>query len=173
MAVFESKKLSNDNIEYNQWYNEWRSSSRIWCTPRGTFFFNYLLFVQWSCHLMSCHVHSCFINKTIKSIYGTFFTLRLFNQQPIILSIHSTTPRWDKTRSFGDILTFTFPRAQEWVSKRENEWVERSRQAKRAVRGQRMSERCERTRRETSTYVPILGCSGPWCHVRSSASTLT
>ena len=75
---------------------------------------------------------------------------------------------WSKTEKNTEkiaIQSLTFPRVREWakwVSKRANEWVQRSARAKRVVRSKRTSERCERTSEWTSewpsTYVSLLVC---------------
>ena len=62
------------------------------------------------------------------------------------------------------------------VSKRANEWAQRRARAKRIVRSNGMSERCERTGEWTSewpsTSVCIFGCSGPQCIDRCACLSL-
>ena len=72
---------------------------------------------------------------------------------------HVTVLLWDKTRSFWEIhCKFSHDRGREWVSKRTNEWAQRSAWVKWAMRSKRLSERCggtsKRTNHSNSDHVP-------------------
>ena len=85
------------------------------------------------------------------------------NQNDVIGSLAFTMkPPWDKTRSIWDILSFTSPRAREWVSEPT---IERSARAKPTVLSKKVSElrkwTSKQTRKWPSTYTWILSCCEP------------
>ena len=72
-------------------------------------------------------------------------------------------------RHYYSLITFPTSEGVSEVSEQANEWAQRSVQAKQAVRSKQTSERCERMSKRTSewpsTYIWVLGGSGPQWNV--------
>ena len=81
---------------------------------------------------------------------------------------------WDKTNSFWDIESLTRPRARKWASERASERMSAAVEpVSEASSAEWVSEWCERMSEWPSTYVPIPGCSEPWCNLGAALFTPT
>ena len=112
-------------------------------------------------HPLRFHSHHIYHILQIKSVSSciTFETLDV--RLDTIIDLHAT---WVQNSLIPQHLITHFPMSSE-VRERASKWVQRSAQVKQAMKRKRMSKWCELTSERTSewssTFIWILGCSGP------------